>query len=51
MSLFISSLAFEQSGASNTANDRLGILLGSLLSAGIGYAILHRSLRRPADSD
>jgi NhaA family Na+:H+ antiporter len=46
MSLFISSLAFGQ-GASDTANDRLGILLGSLLSAGIGYAILNRSLRRP----
>lgn len=47
MSLFISSLAFEQSGASNIANDRLGILLGSLLSAAVGYAVLRYSLRRP----
>jgi len=46
MSLFISSLAFEQGGSSNTANDKLGILLGSVLSAGFGYTLLRYSLRR-----
>ncbi len=37
MSLFISSLAFEQGGLDFPVNDRLGILGGSLLSALSGY--------------
>jgi NhaA family Na+:H+ antiporter len=45
MSLFISSLAFEQSGVL-PVDDRLGILCGSLLSALIGYALLRASLGR-----
>jgi NhaA family Na+:H+ antiporter len=40
MSLFISSLAFEQSGTGFANNDRLGIILGSLISAVAGYLIL-----------
>lgn len=40
MSLFISSLAFEQGGMDYATNDRLGILLGSLLSGLFGYFIL-----------
>ncbi|MES9948122.1 MAG: Na+/H+ antiporter NhaA [Candidatus Thiodiazotropha sp.] len=41
MSLFIASLAFEQGGTSSIfMGDRLGILLGSGLSAVIGYLIL-----------
>lgn len=41
MSLFISSLAFEVGGAQGTiAADRLGILLGSCLSAILGYLVL-----------
>ena len=40
MSLFISSLAFEQSGHGFVANDRLGIIAGSLISAVVGYVIL-----------
>lgn len=40
MSLFISSLAFEQEGVALVTNDRLGILVGSILSAVIGYLIL-----------
>jgi NhaA family Na+:H+ antiporter len=41
MSLFIASLAFEQSGASSIImGDRLGILLGSGLSAVVGYLLL-----------
>lgn len=38
MSLFISSLAFE--GSTVITNDRLGILVGSILSAVIGYLLL-----------
>ena len=40
MSLFISSLAFEQSGPDFAVDDRLGILVGSVGSAIFGYAIL-----------
>ena len=46
MSLFIGSLAFEQSGQANLGAVRLGILLGSLLSAFAGYALLRLTLRR-----
>ena len=46
MSLFIGSLAFEQSGQANLGAVRLGILLGSLLSALAGYALLRLTLRR-----
>ena len=40
MSLFIASLAFEQGAAGYIASDRLGILIGSGLSAVIGYLLL-----------
>jgi len=40
MSLFISSLAFEQGGADLAVNDRLGILVGSLASGIAGYSLL-----------
>ena len=40
MSLFISSLAFEQGGIAYAMNDRLGIVVGSLISAILGYLIL-----------
>lgn len=41
MSLFIASLAFEQSGTvGSIASDRLGILIGSGLSAVMGYVLL-----------
>jgi NhaA family Na+:H+ antiporter len=39
MSLFIGSLAFEQSG-DNTVDNRLGILFGSLISGTVGYLVL-----------
>jgi NhaA family Na+:H+ antiporter len=45
MSLFISSLAFEQGGPDVMVEDRVGILAGSLVSAVIGYLILRLSLR------
>ena len=47
MSLFISSLAFEQGGDNFAVDDRLGILLGSVLSAIGGYLLLRWSLNRP----
>ena len=41
MSLFITSLAFEHTGPSGPISaDRLGILLGSFLSALVGYLVL-----------
>ena len=46
MSLFISSLAFEQGGAALFMNDRLGVIVGSLISAVAGYIVL-RFIARP----
>jgi NhaA family Na+:H+ antiporter len=40
MSLFISSLAFEKGGPSMTVDERIGILLGSILSGIVGYLVL-----------
>ncbi|MBT8449254.1 MAG: Na+/H+ antiporter NhaA [Gammaproteobacteria bacterium] len=40
MSLFIASLAFEQGGPDYAVDDRLGILLGSLVSGVLGYLVL-----------
>ncbi len=44
MSLFIAGLAFEHGGGDYFSGDRLGILVGSILSALVAYAILHVSL-------
>ncbi|MDP2283270.1 MAG: Na+/H+ antiporter NhaA [Pseudohongiella sp.] len=44
MSLFIGSLAFEQAGFDRLFDERLGILLGSLLSGIVGYVVLRKSL-------
>ena len=41
MSLFIGSLAFEQTGISRALDERIGILAGSLVSAILGYAALY----------
>ena len=47
MSLFIGSLAFEQGGTETTLmNDRLGILIGSTISAITGYLYLNKVLPR-----
>lgn len=53
MSLFIGSLAFEQARAGGIAlcDERLGILMGSLLSGVIGYAVLRYFLNKPLKSD
>jgi NhaA family Na+:H+ antiporter len=48
MSLFIAALAFAEQGAAYVTGDRLGILLGSALSAVVGALILRRALPRPA---
>ena len=46
MSLFIGSLAFEQGGPDIAINDRLGILVGSTLSAVSGYFWLRWRLNK-----
>ena len=48
MSLFIAGLAFEHGGGDYFAGDRLGVLLGSVLSAVIAYIILHFCLPKTA---
>ncbi|GAB1256687.1 Na+/H+ antiporter NhaA [Aurantivibrio plasticivorans] len=45
MSLFISGLAFEQTGVNQFFDERLGILFGSLLSGILGYSILRLTLK------
>ncbi len=44
MSLFIAGLAFEHGSGDYFAGDRLGIVVGSVLSALIAYLLLHLSL-------
>ncbi len=44
MSLFIGSLAFEETGVNLIPDERLGILIGSIASGVVGYLILHYSL-------
>ncbi len=44
MSLFIAGLAFEHGGGEYFASDRLGVLIGSILSAAVAYGILQFSL-------
>jgi NhaA family Na+:H+ antiporter len=50
MSLFISSLAFEE-GSTNLNADRLGILAGSFASAAVGYIVLAYGLGRKKSID
>jgi len=50
MSLFIASLAFEQGGEAYLGLERLGILLGSLLSGVAGYAVLRLAPPQPGSS-
>jgi len=50
MSLFIAGLSFEHGSGDHFGGDRLGILVGSLLSAIVAYGLLHASLPRPAQS-
>ncbi len=50
MSLFIGSLAFEETDIDLLFDERLGILLGSLVSGVFGYLVLHFSLRSNGES-
>ena len=45
MSLFVGSLAFEETGVNLLFDERLGIILGSLASGILGYFVLAYSLR------
>lgn len=45
MSLFIGSLAFEETGVNLFFDERLGIILGSLASGLVGYFLLRSSLK------
>jgi len=45
MSLFIGSLAFEETGVNLLFDERLGIIIGSLLSGLVGYVILRSDLK------
>ena len=44
MSLFIGSLAFEETGVNLFFDERLGIILGSIASGLVGYAVLRKCL-------
>ena len=44
MSLFIASLAFEQGGGGYFGLERLGILIGTLISGVVGYVVLRAAL-------
>jgi len=46
MSLFIGSLAFEQSSISPVFQDRLGIVIGSLISGVIGFIVIKTTLNK-----
>lgn len=46
MSLFIGSLAFEQTDVNQMFNDRLGIIIGSVISGVFGYLILRANLSK-----
>ena len=48
MSLFIGSLAFEETGVDRFFDERVGILAGSLLSGLLGYTVLRFVLRQRA---
>jgi NhaA family Na+:H+ antiporter len=49
MSLFIGSLAFEETGVNLLFDERLGIILGSLASGIVGYLILRATLKEKAE--
>ncbi len=48
MSLFIAGLAFEHGSGEYFTGDRLGVLVGSMLSAMLAYLVLHASLPKTA---
>ncbi|NQZ90565.1 MAG: Na+/H+ antiporter NhaA [Colwellia sp.] len=46
MSLFVGSLAFEQDATSPLFQDRLGIVIGSLISGILGYFLIKRAVKK-----
>jgi len=50
MSLFIGSLAFEETGVNLLFDERLGIIVGSLASGIVGYLVLRFSLKPQVES-
>ena len=46
MSLFIGSLAFEETGVNLLFDERLGIIIGSIASGSLGYVVLRKSLAK-----
>lgn len=50
MSLFIGSLAFEETGANTLIDERIGILIGSIASGIFGYVILRNSLNSKTEN-
>ena len=46
MSLFVGSLAFEQSGDHSVFQDRLGIIVGSVISGLAGYFLIRHSVKK-----
>jgi NhaA family Na+:H+ antiporter len=50
MSLFIGSLAFEESQINNLFDERLGIIVGSMVAAIMGYGALKVALKKPSDA-
>ncbi len=51
MSLFIGSLAFEESGNNLVFDERLGIIVGSLASGVLGYLVLLRCLKKQEEKE
>jgi len=45
MSLFIGSLAFEETGVNLLFDERVGIVIGSLMAGVLGYLVLRISLK------
>lgn len=50
MSLFIGSLAFDESAGAFPFDERLGIILGSIASGVVGFIILRLSLKPPEET-
>jgi len=46
MSLFIGSLAFEETGVNMLFDERIGIVIGSLMAGVLGYLVLRISLKK-----
>ncbi|WP_438863738.1 Na+/H+ antiporter NhaA [Neptunicella sp.] len=50
MSLFVGGLAFEETGVNIMFDERLGIVLGSLLSGIVGFIVLRACLKNPSET-